>query len=37
MAFRARDGVGVILFFNGGPGKAAGEILERLFEEAGPI
>lgn len=35
MIFRPGDGVGVILFFNtDGPGKAYGEIQERLFEEA---
>jgi CubicO group peptidase (beta-lactamase class C family) len=35
MLFRPKDGVGVIVFFNcDTPGKAYGEILERLFEEA---
>ncbi len=35
MLFRPQDGVGVIIFFNyDTPGKASGEILERLFEEA---
>jgi len=35
MLFRPQDGVGVIIFFNfDTPGKAFGEILERLFEEA---
>ena len=35
MLFRPKDGVGVIIFFNfDSPGKASGEILERLFEEA---
>ena len=38
MLFRPRDGVGVILFFNSdSPGKAYGEILERLFEEAAKL
>jgi CubicO group peptidase (beta-lactamase class C family) len=35
MLFRPTDGVGVIVFFNlDTPGKASGEILERLVEEA---
>jgi CubicO group peptidase (beta-lactamase class C family) len=35
MCFRPKDGVGVILFFNSDrPGKAYGEIVGRLFEEA---
>ncbi len=35
MLFRPQEGVGVIIFFNcDNPGKAYGEIVERLFEEA---
>jgi CubicO group peptidase (beta-lactamase class C family) len=35
MLFRPKDGVGVILFFNSdSPGKAYGEIIEKLWEEA---
>ena len=35
MLFRPKDGAGVIIFLNcDNPGKAYGEILERLFEEA---
>jgi CubicO group peptidase (beta-lactamase class C family) len=38
MLFRAKDGVGVIMFFNSdSPGKAYGEILDRLFEEAAKL
>jgi len=38
MLFRPQDGVGVIVFFNyDRPGRAAGEIVERLFEEAAKL